>query len=517
MKSKRLTLAASAVLGTTLLVAGCGNTSGNASSGSNTTSSKVDASQQIAAPFQGAVAGLPQITAPKGFNWKQYSGTTLNMITENTPPSSALAENIKEFEDVTGITVNIEQADLSTVAQKVALDFQAKSDKYQLIYADPYQMLAKYSYDYLDLNQFINDKSLPPVPGGLSDFIQSQLMVDGYMGTKDHLYALPYDTPTMVLVYRKDIFDNPKYKSLFQKENGFDWTPGPNLTWEKYLTIEKWINKEVKAGVITGVQYGAGEQAKEYDSLQCDFSDVLAAYGGDYFSAPNLGSIGTTTPGKSLMDSKQAIAAATIYKQIVDNAAPGSTSWDWNGLGEAFAAGDVAMAPEWHEFASTFENPSKSKVAGNVGYAILPKGPVRSANIFGGTGLAISKYATPEQQKAAWLFEVWATSPQAQYMILKSKDGGETPTRTSVYNLPEIQKGMTPGTPESKAMPNLLSMNATLQAWKAQNVYMRPKIPQWPQVDNIVFTQLSDMLANKQTPAQAMQNIATQSNQVTGN
>ncbi|MCL6633672.1 MAG: extracellular solute-binding protein, partial [Alicyclobacillus herbarius] len=404
-----------------------------------------------------------------------------------------------------------------TVAQKVALDFSARSDKYQLIYADPYQMLAKYPNDYVDLNKFNTDPTLPHIPGGLKDFIQSQLLVDGYMGSKDHLYAIPYDCPTMVLAYRKDIFDNPKYKALFKKENGFDWTPGPNLTWEQYYTIEKWINKEVKAGVIKGVKYGAGDQAKEYDSLQCDFSDILAAYGGQYFSAPNIGSIGATNPGKSLIDSKQAIEAATMYKKIVDAAAPGSTSWDWNGLGEAFAAGDLAMAPEWHEFASTFENPAKSKVAGKVGFAVLPRGPVRSANIFGGTGIAINKDATPEQQKAAWLFIVWATSPQAQYMILKSKDGGETPTRYSVYNLPEVKKGMTPGTPESKAMPNLLAMKATLDAWKSQNVYMRPKTPAWPQIDNIVFTELSKMLANKETPAQAMKNIATQSNQVTGN
>ncbi|MCL6548445.1 MAG: extracellular solute-binding protein [Alicyclobacillus sp.] len=523
MKKRALKTASVCVLGSVLALAGCGtaatntNTGNAGNNGNDTGAAKTVAAKQVPAPFPGWVPGLPKITAPAGFNWKQFAGTHLTFISENTPPSSALADNIKLFEKATGITVTIEQSDLGTVAEKVALDFAAKSDKYQLIYPDPYQMLAKYSYDYVDLNKFNNDPTLPHIPGGLKDFIQSQLLVDGYMGNKDHLYAVPYDCPTMVLFYRKDIFDNPKYKAMFKKEEGFDWTPGPNLTWQQYYTIEKWINQKVKQGVIKGVKYGAGAQAKQYDSLMCDFSNVLAAYGGDYFKAPNLGSIGTTNPGKSLMDSPQAIAAATMYKKIVQAAAPGSTSWDWNGLAEAFAAGDIAMAPEWHEFASMIENPAKSKVVGKVGFAILPRGPVRSANIFGGTGIGISKFATPEQQKAAWLFIVWATSPQSQYMILKDKNGGETPTRYSVYNLPEIKKGMTPGTPESKAMPNLLSMQATLQAWKPQNVYMRPKIPQWPQVDAIVFTELSKMLANQETPAQAMKNIAQQSNQLTGN
>ncbi|WP_067934148.1 extracellular solute-binding protein [Alicyclobacillus kakegawensis] len=516
MKQRMLKAASICMLGSLVTLAGCGTESNSNNASQVTSGGKAASTKQVQAPFPGWVKGLPKITAPEGFNWKQFAGTHLTLISENTPPSSALADNIKQFEKVTGITVTIEQSDLNTVAQKVALDFAAKSDKYQLIYADPYQILSKYSYDFVDLNTFNNDPNLPHIPGGLKDFIQSQLFVDGYMGNMQHLYAVPYDCPTMILFYRKDIFDNPTYKAMFKKEEGFDWTPGPNLTWQQYYTIEKWINQKIKQGVIKGVKYAAGDQAKQYDSLQCDFSDLLAAYGGDYFKSSSLGSLGAANPGPSAMDSSKAIAAATMYKNIVQAAAPGSTSWDWNGLAEAFAAGDIAMAPEWHEDASMMENPAKSKVVGKVGYAILPHGPARSANIFGGTGIGINKNATSEEQKAAWLFIVWATSPQSQYMILKSKDGGETPTRYSVYNLPEIKKGMTPGTPESKEMPNLLAMKATLEAWKSQNVYMRPKIPQWPQVDSIVFTELSKMLANEETPAQAMKNIAQQTNQLTG-
>lgn len=66
-------------------------------------------------------------------------------------------------------------------------------------------------------------------------------------------------------------------------------------------------------------------------------------------------------------------------------------------------------------------------------------------------------------------------------------------------------------------MPNLLPMEATLEAWKVENVYMRPKILQWPQIDTIVFTELSKMLANKQSPAEAMKAIAKKSDQATGN
>lgn len=513
MKKRSLLKMTSVTLAGALLLTACSSTTTKNDTKNQT--AKVNPNKLVDASFDGWVEGLPKIQAPEGFDWKQFAGTELTLISENTPPSSALAANIKKFEDVTGIKVKIEQSDLGVVVEKVGLDFNAKSAKNHIIYADPYQILAKQSTHFADLNKFNNDPTLPHIPGGVNDFIESQLQVDGYMGSKDKLYTLPYDAPTMVLAYRKDVIE--KYKDQFMKEKGFDWTPGPNLTWEQYYEMAKWINEKVKAGVITEVKYGTGHQAKQYDSLMCDFSDILAAYGGDYFQAENLGSVGTTKPGKSLLTSPEAMEAAKFYQKLLKEAAPGSTSWDWSGLAEAFAAGDIALAPEWHEFSSMFESPDKSKVAGKVGWAVLPKGPKRSANIFGGTGIGISKYASEKEQKASWLFLVWSTSPQAQYMILKSKDGGSTPTRHSVYDLPDVKKGMEPGTPESKAMPNLLPMKATLEAWKTENVYMRPKVPQWPQIDTFVFTELSKMLANKQSPEDTMKEIAKKSNEATGN
>ncbi|OAS82604.1 extracellular solute-binding protein [Metabacillus litoralis] len=502
-----------------MVLTACSSTSSTNSQKPSDTKAKnaenINTEVQVDAPFDGWVEGLPKITAPEGFDWKQFEGVELNVITENTPPSSALAANINLFEDVTGIKVNIEQSDLGTVVEKTSLDFNAKSAKYHVIYADPYQILAKHSQHFVDLNAFIDEKTMPAIPGGLEDFIPSQLEVNGYMGDTEALYALPYDNPTMVLAYRKDVFE--KYKHEFMADKGFDWTPGPNLTWEQYYEAAKWITEKAAAGEITEVKYGAGHQAKQHDSLMNDYSNILAGYGGDYFEDTELGAVGKSNPGKSAMTSDAAKKSAELYKKIIDVSAPGSTSWDWSGLGEGFAAGDIAMAPEWHEFSSMFENPDSSKVVGKVSWASLPKGDVRQAHSYGGTGIGINKYGTDEEKKAAWLFLVWATSPQAQYMILKSEVGGSTPTRHSVYDIEEVQKGMQAGTEESKQMPNLLPMKVTLEAWKEENVYMRPKVPQWPQIDTFIFTELSKMLADQQTPEETVEEIAKQSDQATGN
>lgn len=446
------------------------------------------------APLIAACGGSS--TSSKGGNiWKQFSGTTINFISENTPPSSAIAANLKPFYDLTGITVNIQQMELASLVQKVGLDFGAGTSQYHVIYADPYQVLAPFYQGFIDLNQFISDSSLPQPPNGVSDFIPTQLEGAGRFLDEKALYALPYDCPTMIWIYRKDLFD--KYQKQMQQDLGFDPTPSDNITWEQYYQIADWFNKNAKADV----PYGTGHQAKQYDSLQCDFSNILWAYGGDYFpNGAQVGTIGTLKPGPSLLDQPAAIEAATFYQKLLKIAHPGSTSWDWDGVGTALAQGQIAMAPEWHEYAATVEN---GKFGGKWGYARLPKGPARSANIYGGTGIGINRGADDQHQKAAWLFLVWATSPETQLADLESKVGGGTPTRQSVYNLPQVKAAEKYPSP----MPNILSATAVNEAWQPANVGMRPKVSSWNQCDTIIFTQLSKMIVTGQSPEATMQAV----------
>ena len=466
----------------------------------------------LTAPMLAACGGASSTTSPTapasgaagGDAWKQFSGTTINFISENTAPTSAIAADPKPFTDLTGIKVQITQLELGALVEKVALDFSSGQGSYHVIYADPYQVLAPYYKALADLNQFMNDQSLPQVPKGVDDFIPTQLAAAGRFADEKMLYALPYDCPTMIWMYRKDLFE--KYGKQMQQDLGFDPTPSEASTWDQYYQIAKWFNDHAK----DDVKYGTGHQAKQYDSLMCDFSNILWAYGGDYFqNGLDVGKLGTDKPGPCQLDQPKAIEAATFYQKLLAIAHPGSTTWDWSGVDEAFRAGEIAMVPNWHEFAAGIEG---SKLAGKVGYERLPKGPARAADMYGGTGLAINKGAPEKEQKAAWLFLVWATSPETQIAGLKSKVGGGTPTRQSVYDMPEVKQAMQP----PSSMPNILTATAVAKAWKPENIGLRPKIPQWNQCDTIIFTEVSKMLAGQKTPEQAMRDAKQGFDQTTG-
>jgi multiple sugar transport system substrate-binding protein len=438
-------------------------------------------------------AGKKAPTPVSTDEWRQFAGTTLNFISENTAPTSAIAANLKPFKDLTGIDVKFSQLELTALVQKVALDFASGLGAYHVVYADPYQVLAPYHAAIADLNTFNDDPNLPKIRD-LKDFIPTQLDAAGRFVDRTKLYALPYDAPTLIWMYRKDIFE--KHRGRMQDDLGFDPFPSDSSTWEQFYEISRWIRKNAS----DDVPYGSGHQAKQHDSLMNDFSNVLWAYGGDYFpNGQDVGRYGSDDPGTPLLDRPESIEGAEMYRKLVSIAHPASTGWDWAGLAEAFMAGQVAMGAEWHEFAAGIE---KSRIAGKVGYARLPRGPKRSANMYGGTGIAINAVTPLHEQKAAWLFVNWATSPATQLSNLKSKVGGGTPTRQSIYRLPEVEAARKP----PSAMPNVLTTDAVFEAWKPENIGLRPKIAAWNECDTVIFTELSKMLSGSQSAEGCMRN-----------
>ncbi|MEV0373701.1 extracellular solute-binding protein [Streptomyces sp. NPDC050636] len=449
-----------------------------------------------------ACAGRPDaLFVPDAAPWKRYSGTTLNFISENTAPTAAIAADLKPFTELTGIRVKIVTLELSALAQKVALDFASGNGEYDVVYADPYLVLAPYAPAFADLRRFQEDSALPRLTGGFGDFIPTHLDAAGRFGDSGKVLALPYDCPTMVWQYRADLF--AKYRERMADDLGFDPMPSDDSTWEQYHAIAEWFNSGANE-----VRYGTGHQAKQHDALMCDFSNLLWSHGGDYFAdGTRIGRFGTTDPGKCLLRSEQAIAGAEFYDRLLSIADPGSRTWDWDGLGAAFRAGRIAMCPNWHEYAASNE----AAMPGKVGYARLPKGPARSAGMYGGTGIAISNVIPARRQRAAWLFLNWATAPKSQLANLASKVGGGTPTRTSVYGIPRVVAAEH----RPSKMPNMLSAQAVRDAWKTQNIGLRPKIPMWGECDTAIYTQVSRMLAGDASPAAAMRAAADRIDRIT--
>jgi multiple sugar transport system substrate-binding protein len=148
----------------------------------------------------------------------------------------------------------------------------------------------------------------------------------------------------------------------------------------------------------------------------------------------------------------------------------------------------------WDENYTYVEDAVHSKVAGKVGYSIMPSGDVRSANIYGGSGIGINKYASESEKQAAWLYIVWATSKDMQLKVLNHPEGGSLPTRKSAYEDPLINKQIRNSDSTSDRDIILKHMNAVLNAWEPGNIYLRPKVSNFYEVEKVLVNNLHDMI-----------------------
>lgn len=440
---------------------------------------------------------------PDNYNIRQFEGMTLNFIVENNLYANILSHESEEFSQVTGINIKIRPVDFDTLIQKVNLDFISQTGEYHIIYVDPYQTLNRF-YNYLEvLNPYNESKDMPKIKGFLNDFVDSQTTVCSYFGDKKNIYTIPFDSTTMILYYRKDIFD--KYRDRFLKERGYDWTPGtPGFTWERYIEIAEWIDRNVPD---SEVKYGNGLMAQKHNSIFCEFSNILAAYGGDYFSDKDINTLGLKNYSQVNTMDENFIQALDMYKKLAKVSAPQSVNWNWTDLARMFRDGEVAMMLNWDENYTYIEDSLYSKVSGKVGYSILPYGDVRSANIYGGSGIGINKYATDLEKKAAWLFITWATSRDMQLKVLKHPEGGCLPTRKSAYEDPSISSRLKEPNAEPYAYLPLKHMNAVLNAWKPENIYLRPKVSNFYDVEKVLTYWLHNMLVSGLDSRDTAENI----------
>lgn len=444
-------------------------------------------------------AGFDYIDAPEDFDWRQFQGITLDFVVENNINANILTRECGDFINATGININIRPMDYDTFIEKINIDFISKTSKYELIYADPYQTLNRFYDSLADLNQYIQDPRLPQISGWPEDFYQNQVDAVCYFLDREKLYTVPFDTTTMILFYRKDIFE--KYQDAFYQDKGYDWTPGTrDFTWERYCEIATWIDQNVPDAEV---KYGSGHMAQLHNSLYCDFSNVMASYGADYFDDENAGSLGVKKAQKIGVRSKGFIKALRMYQAIIRASSPESITWDWVSSAEAFKNGEIAMMPNWDENWAAIENKALSKVAGNVGYSILPYGDVRSANIYGGAGIGVNKNATEEKRKAAWLFIVWLASKNIQRVVLNDLEGGNIPPRISLCEDENVLQ-------ETHA----LQMKVVLTAWEKENIYFRPKIENFYEVEQIIIKHLHDLLKRNVDPVETASQIYRQIEQL---
>src|SRR5262249_51583239 len=208
----------------------------------------------------------------------------------------------------------------------------------------------------------------------VQDFVPTTVAAGQFQGKQ---YALPVDPNVQLLVYRKDLFDAKGLK--------------PPATWDELLADAKAFHDPAKEHYGIAVTASSNIQT----ALYCLLS--MWSQGAELVDARGRGGVDPPAGRKG----------AEVFLELLKFAPPNVRSYTFADVNKAVQLGQAAMAIQWASGAKPMEDPSRSSVAGKLGYALVPKA-IRQTPMRGVWTIAIAK--TSPNQDAAWEFAQSRTS-----------------------------------------------------------------------------------------------------------
>jgi len=393
---------------------------------------------------------------------KPYSGTTLDVVFLLRPGYAAAKQMLPEFEEKTGIKIDITDLPYENALGEQVRDFVANGDlDIALIDLVWIGNFAENGW-IVPAEKFINDPALADPDLDLDDFFP--LLLDAFGSWDGKLYGLPFDNYSGLLFYNKCMLEDA----------GFD---GPPATWEELK--DKYGPALTKDG-----KYAFALQSKRNETQSADsFARMLWPFGGSFLDE---------TFHSNLM-SEGSQAGLKFRQDLMKYMPEGIVAYDHAEAVNALAQGDVAMITEWSSFYSTLKDPNTSKIGDCLGVAPEPEGPAGRKPALGGFSLAVASQADDNEQAAAWLFIQWLTSKANAERYLEL---GGVPGRQSIYQKEGIAE-------KYDFVP------ALVQSWQEGVPEFRPRFAEWPQISEIVQEWGTKMMLGEVTTEEGAKEIGT--------
>lgn len=213
---------------------------------------------------------------------------------------------------------------------------------------------------------------------GIDMSIYSKGLLDGCV-FNGKTYGFPTFAQTLIIAYDGDVF---KKEGLKAPTNA-----------EELVSIAKYF-KQKGSGIALPAKQGSGAVTL--------FSQLLFSDDGYYFDKN----------GKLNLTSKEAVYAASIYDQLVQNAVPGVLAWHHDETAEAVRMKNAPIGIIMSGLANQNSDPNKSLIVNSVKYAPLAgkNGKAAATNSF--WVWAVAKNS--KNPKAAFDYIAWMASPATE-------------------------------------------------------------------------------------------------------
>lgn len=402
------------------------------------------------------------------FDWRNFEGQEIRFVSLNFYYTNFLKEYVPEFEELTGIDVRIETYPENQHYQKVIVELAAGSDSLD-VFATAGNANEGFRYHqsgwYEPLDPYIDSEVLTNPDWDPEDFFPS--VYDAQIIDGDRI-AIPMNAVTWVLYYRKDVFA------------------------ESNLDVPETMEELVEAATTLHSPpnfFGyVGRGSKAQGAMT--WSNFLYNYGGRWLDDER----------RPAFNSDAGVRALEVYADLMANYSnPGSTSNEWTDVQALMQQGQAAMIISPNAWLGAFTDPEKSKISDDFGTAVVPHAEgVEPTSVLWSWNLAISPNSN--NKEAAWLFIQWATSKEIQRRI---QEQNFVTSRRSAWDSDRYQANVREDW-----------LDATLASFDhAQPILFAQAVPS-AEINDLVGTAIVHAVQGSMTPRQALDEVATQVDQL---
>lgn len=343
-----------------------------------------------------ASAALPGFTQSQ-FAWKQQSGESIEVLLVKNPRGELLTKNHREFEDLTGIKVASEMVPEQQQRQKYIIEFNSGKPSFDVLQWTPAihkRLFAKAKW-LEDLRPLMRE-SIPAnwdladiAPIGMAAATQADNRVD----------SLPINLDPWFMYYNRELFAAKDLQAP--------------TTFDELLAAAAALHEPSK-----GIFGMVGRGLKNANVPL--WTSFFLGFGGEFVD----------TKGRLQTASSAAVASATLYRDLLGKYGPaGIAGFNWNESQSLFMQGKAAIWIDGSGFALPVEDATRSRVAGKVGYAAMPRGPKAHAAITFADVVGVT--STSKRKAAAYRYALWASSKAMQARVLEA--GAGAPIRFSAF------------------------------------------------------------------------------------
>jgi multiple sugar transport system substrate-binding protein len=295
-------------------------------------------------------------------------------------------------------------------------------------------------------------------------------------------YGFPFTGLTTFLCYRKDLLNDPDNQRNFRARYHRDLQP-PS-TWQEYTQLAEFFTRPGENF------YGTYIQGKQGLALWYEWLNLVYSFGGNVLDTQHGWEYGDI-----VVNSPENVAATQEYVKLIAFSPPDTLKYGWNDAQSALQEGRVFMGLLWNDQAPYLEDSKVSKVAGKIGYSLIPSNSGEPFSQLEGLTYLIP--AESKHSREGYRFMEWAMSSRVQEQQTLHGSGS---IRKSTYANPAVI-----------ALPHASAFVASIPVART-----KPTIPESAAMTKATEQHLSDIVSGRTSPQSGLDALALDLQQILG-